>query len=123
MTIQRLILFVLVEVWSFVWLHKSVLSDMFQKVIESGMRKQAGDVNLAEKMIPKYKLGCKRILLTSEFVPLFNRGNCHLVTESIQRIHGDGIVTNSEDVKLDTIVYATGFDISASFCPFDTFGR
>ena len=87
------------------------------------MRKQAGNASLAQKMIPDYKLGCKRILLTSDFVPLFNRGNCHLVTDPIKRINMDGVKTSEEDVKLDTIVYATGFDVEASFCPFDTFGR
>ena len=87
------------------------------------MRKQAGNASLAQKMIPDYKLGCKRILLTSDFVPLFNRDDCHLVTEPIKRINMDGVKTSEEDVKLDTIVYATGFDVEASFCPFDTFGR
>ena len=36
MTLQRLCFFILVEAWSMVWLHKSFLSDIFQKVIESG---------------------------------------------------------------------------------------
>ena len=123
LTLQRLFFFILVEAWSLVWLHKSFVSDIFQSVIESGMKKQAGNAALAKKMIPDYKLGCKRILLTSEFVPLFNRENCHLVTEPIKRINKDGIKTSEEDVKLDIIVYATGFDVEASFCPFDTFGR
>ena len=124
MTVQRLLFFMLVEAWSLVWLHKSRVSDMFQTVIEAGVRTQAGDnQSLADKMIPEYKLGCKRILLTSDFVPLFNRSNCHLITDSIKRVTEDGIETTNENIKLDTIVYATGFDIEASFCSFDTFGK
>jgi len=123
MTLMRWAFFLLVEGWSMVWLHKSFVSDLFQKVIEAGMRKQAGNEALAQKLIPKYKLGCKRILLTSEFVPLFNKHNCHLITDQIEQITSDGVETSSEHIELDTIVYATGFDIEASFCPFDTFGR
>ena len=91
------------------------LSDMFQKVIESGMRQQAGgDEALAAKVTPSYKLGCKRILLTSDFVPLFTRDNCRLVTDPILRITETGVTTSTEHIQLDTIVYATGFDIEAS---------
>ena len=69
---------------------------------------------MCEKLIPKYELGCKRILLTSDFVPLFTRDNCRLVTEPIQRITETGVTTTTEHIRLDTIVYATGFDIEAS---------
>ena len=88
---------------------------MFQKVIESGMRQQAGgDEALAARVTPSYKLGCKRILLTSDFVPLFTRDNCRLVTDPILRITETGVTTSTEHIQLDTIVYATGFDIEAS---------
>ena len=48
---------------------------------------------------------------------------CYLITDQIEQITSDGVETSSEHIELDTIVYATGFDIEASFCPFDTFGR
>jgi len=125
MTIQRLFFFFLVEGWSLVWLRKGRLSEWFQIIIESGMRKQAGgNQSLMKKIIPDYKLGCKRILLTSEFIPMFNKPNCHLITDPISKISKNGIQTKKkESIKLDTIIYATGFDVEASFCSFDTYGK
>ena len=123
MTIQRIFFFVLVEAWSMVWLHKSLVSDLFQKVIESGMRRQTTSQSLADKMIPDYKLGCKRILLTSDFIPVFDKPNCHLITDPINSVTRSGVQTSQEDVKLDVIIYATGFDIEGSFCAFETIGQ
>ena len=70
-----------------------------------------------------YRVGCKRVLLTSDFIPVFKKKHCHLVTDQIQEVHTQGIKTTAENIKLDVIVFATGFSIENSFCPFDTFGR
>ena len=41
-----------------------------------------GDVKLAEKLTPKYEIGCKRLLGMNDFVPMFvNKPNAHLITE------------------------------------------
>ena len=62
------------------------------------MRKQAGgNQSLMKKIIPDYKLGCKRILLTSEFIPMFNKPNCHLITDPISKISKNGIQTKKKE--------------------------
>ena len=53
---------------------------------------------------------------------MFRKKHCHLVTDPIEEIGIDGIKTTTENIKLDVIIYATGFSIEKSFCPFDTFG-
>ena len=80
--------------------------------------------SLTSHLIPKYNLGCKRILLSDDFLPVFkNNKNCHLVTNAIEHVTANGIQTEKEELKLDMIVYATGFDIEGSICGFDTYGR
>ena len=55
---------------------------------------------------------------------MFNKNkNCHLVTDAIEHVTANGIKTDKEELKLDMIVYATGFDIEGSICGFDTYGR
>ena len=125
MTIQRVILFLLVEVWAAIWLTKGRLSQWFQLFIEGNMRAQLEDKSfLTSQLIPKYNLGCKRVLLSDDFLPVFkNNLNCHLVTDSIEHVTEYGVKTDKEEVDLDVIVYATGFDIEGSICGFDTIGR
>ena len=125
MTIQRVTLFLMVEGWAWVWLTKGRLSQWFQILIEGNMRAQLDNQSsLTSKLIPKYNLGCKRVLLSDDFLPVFKKNrNCHLVTDNIECVTANGVKTEKEEVKLDTIVYATGFDIEGSICGFETFGR
>ena len=50
-----------------------------------------GDLSLAEKLTPKYEVGCKRILLINDYLPMFaNNTNAHLVTENIEEFTETG---------------------------------
>ena len=65
---------------------------------------------MREKLTPDYTLGCKRILISNKWYPTFNRENVELVTDAIQEITPDGIVTrDGKERKLDCIVLGTGF--------------
>ena len=125
MTLQRVTLFLLVEIWAAVWLTKGRLSQWVQMVIEGNMRTQLDDKqSLTKQLIPKYNLGCKRVLLSDEFLPVFkNNKSCHLVTDPIDCVTTHGVKTDKEEIDLDIVVYATGFDIEGSICSFDTTGR
>ena len=76
-------------------------------------------------MTPKYEVGCKRILLTNEWCPMFvNYPNAHLETDGIEEITETGIRTkDGRLIEVDLIVLATGFDIEDSICGFKTVGR
>ena len=54
MTIQRICLFLAVEAWSYVWLHKTILSEWFEKFLKFQMKKQMENFppSLVEKFIP-----------------------------------------------------------------------
>jgi cation diffusion facilitator CzcD-associated flavoprotein CzcO len=89
----------------------------------------SGDKELAEKLTPKYEIGCKRILLMNDFIPMFvNKSNAHLITDSIEEITETGIMTKSSAgqsavYEVDLIVMATGFHIEDSICGFKTIGK
>jgi len=76
------------------------------------------DRHLRDKLTPMYTMGCKRVLLSDDFYPTFNRDNVELVTEPIVAVRPAGIVTaDGRERPLDVIIAATGFkpfDISAS---------
>ena len=80
--------------------------------IKTFIRSQVSDPDMQPQLMPDYEVGCKRILISDDFLPALNRENVHLVTDSIARMTADGIMTSAEDsIQFDAIIYATGFDI------------
>jgi len=66
-----------------------------------------------EKLIPNYKLGCKRVLKSDDYLPTFNRENVHLETSEIEHFTQDSIVTkDGTEHKIDAVIFGTGFEVT-----------
>jgi cation diffusion facilitator CzcD-associated flavoprotein CzcO len=81
-----------------------------QKLAEAFIRFQVKDKNLVQKLTPDYIMGCKRILVSNKYYPTFNRSNVELVTEAIQELTVNSIITkDGKEYKIDCLIYGTGF--------------
>ena len=81
-----------------------------QKLAEAFIRFQVKDKQLAQKLTPDYIMGCKRILVSNKYFPTFNRDNVELVTDAIQELTADSIITKDGKMrKIDCLIYGTGF--------------
>eukprot|EP01095_Lingulamoeba_sp_RSL-Kostka_P002686 TRINITY_DN13599_c0_g1_i1.p1 TRINITY_DN13599_c0_g1~~TRINITY_DN13599_c0_g1_i1.p1 ORF type:complete len:540 (-),score=134.03 TRINITY_DN13599_c0_g1_i1:178-1797(-) len=94
----------------------------FQKLLTKHILKSVKyDKELAKKLTPNYKPGCKRILQANNFYPTFLRDNVTLETDSIVQFTENGIITKSKDTdetkehELDCILFATGFKVMTGF--------
>jgi cation diffusion facilitator CzcD-associated flavoprotein CzcO len=68
------------------------------------------DPGLRARLTPDYPIGCKRVLLSDDYYPTLLRPDVELVTDAIERVVPEGIVTAGGVVHpLDVIVAATGF--------------
>lgn len=71
---------------------------------------QVGDPELRAALTPGYELGCKRVLISSDYYKALVRENVELVTSPIESVTADGVVTaDGEERRVDTIVLGTGF--------------
>ncbi|MFY9179434.1 MAG: NAD(P)/FAD-dependent oxidoreductase [Venatoribacter sp.] len=71
---------------------------------------QVQDPELRKKLTPDYTLGCKRILISNKWYPMFNKKNVELVTDAIQEIKENSIVdSHGVEREVDTIILGTGF--------------
>ncbi len=88
------------------------------------LKARVKDPVLRAKLTPDYTFGCKRVILNGSFYDDIQRPNAHLVTEKIDHIEADGVVT-ADGCKhgLDVLVLATGFDASAFMRPMEFRGR
>ena len=68
---------------------------------------------LCEKLIPKFEVGCKRFTPGEGYLESLIKDNVRVITDGIECVTPTGIRTLAgEDIALDTIVCATGFDVS-----------
>ncbi|HEY4164022.1 MAG TPA: NAD(P)/FAD-dependent oxidoreductase [Dongiaceae bacterium] len=89
-------------------------------ILESGV----GQATLREKLTPRYSIGCKRVLLTDDYYPALQQSNVELVTDSVRRIEGNTVVTESgQRHPVDMLVFATGFRATEFLAPMAITGR
>lgn len=82
------------------------------------------DPEVRRKLTPDHLWGCKRPLMSNEFLPMFNRPNVELVTDPIQRVTADGVVTADGTARqVDTLIVATGFAATKYLSAIDVVGR
>ncbi|MEV0334977.1 NAD(P)/FAD-dependent oxidoreductase [Nocardia sp. NPDC050717] len=73
------------------------------------------DRSLRRKLIPGYRLGCKRMLISNEYYPALARDNVEVITDGIAEVTEHSIVTaDGTEREVDAIVLATGFRITNS---------
>jgi cation diffusion facilitator CzcD-associated flavoprotein CzcO len=78
------------------------------------LRRQVRDPVLRAKLQPKYRIGCKRIILSNDYLRALDQPNVELVTAPIREVVADGIVTaDGVHRRCDTIILGTGFRIFA----------
>lgn len=74
------------------------------------IKREVQDPEVAAKLTPDYTLGCKRILISNAYFPTFNRDNVELVTEAIEEVRADSVVTrDGVEHPADCIILGTGF--------------
>ncbi len=90
---------------------------------EEQMRAVISDPALQQALIPDYPVGARRILISDDYYPALERENVRVVTDRIERVTETGIVTGSGDeVELDAIILATGFETTRFLAPIKIHG-
>ena len=76
------------------------------------------DPQVAEALMPWYKLGCKRPCFHDDYLPAFNRDNVTLVDTAgagVEQITEHAVVANGTEYPVDIIIYASGFELSSFY--------
>ena len=88
------------------------------------LRASVPDPALRAKLTPRYTIGCKRILLSNDYLPAVTQPNVELVTEGIAEVRADAIVDGAGAVHpVATIILATGFQPTTPPLAYHVHGR
>ena len=89
-------------------------NDTAADFVRAKIRSIVRDPAVAEQLTPRdYPIGTKRICVDTDYFDTFNRNNVTLVdvrNVPIEAIIPDGLRTRDASYRLDSIVFATGFD-------------
>lgn len=82
--------------------------------VRGKIRRTVNNATVAEALLPRgYPLGTKRLCVDTAYYETFNCQNVTLVdirSAPIKRITRTGLQTETQEYRLDTIIFATGFD-------------
>ena len=88
------------------------LAPALKRVGKAHLARQVGDPQLRARLTPDYLPGCKRILVSNDYLPALGRENVELVTEGIAEVRGRTIVgVDGSEREVDTIILGTGFHV------------
>ena len=91
----------------------ALLARALRAVALRKLKREVRDPAVRRALTPDYAVGCKRLTVSDDFLPSFNRSNVELVTDPITEIVADGVRTRSgAHHPLDHIVFATGFIVA-----------
>jgi cation diffusion facilitator CzcD-associated flavoprotein CzcO len=95
-----------------------------QRIARRHLARQVPDPDLRARLTPSFTMGCKRILLSNDYLPALARDNVDVVTEKIREIRPQGIVTvDGREHPVDTIIFGTGFHVTDSPIAHRVYGR
>lgn len=89
------------------------LNRIAQALGRVNIRRAVRDRELAARLMPRYELGCKRVLLSNRYYPALARPNVEVVSDSVVGVTQTGVVSGSGvERPADVIIFATGFKIT-----------
>ncbi|MFG2264917.1 flavin-containing monooxygenase [Streptomyces sp. NPDC048720] len=86
---------------------------LVEQLAKRNMARAVKDPALRAKLTPDYRIGCKRILLSSEYYPALARPNVDVVASGLSEIRGSTVVAaDGSEAEVDAIIFGTGFHVT-----------
>ena len=78
----------------------------------SHLARQVPDDSLREVLTPGYAIGCKRVLVSSDYFPAVSQPNVTVLPHGVQAIRPNSVVAaDGSEHEVDVLVFGTGFHV------------
>ncbi|MEU2423949.1 NAD(P)/FAD-dependent oxidoreductase [Streptomyces sp. NPDC007851] len=86
---------------------------LVEKLALRNMHRAVKDPALRARLTPDYRIGCKRILLSSTYYPALTRRNVDVVASGLAEVRGSTVVAaDGSTAEVDAIIFGTGFHVT-----------
>ncbi len=110
--LQRASLFVRRELFVAAFLHPR-LGPLAERLALRHLEAQVPDAALRARLTPSYRLGCKRVLVSDDYLPALTQPNVEIVSDPIVEVTPRGLVTaGGRERVVDAIICGTGFQVT-----------
>lgn len=94
--------------------HQSLMR-VVEAIARAHIRRQVPDKELRRKLIPDYRIGCKRILLANNYYPALAQPNVELITAGVKEVREHSVVAaDGSEREVDAIIWGTGFYVTTN---------
>jgi cation diffusion facilitator CzcD-associated flavoprotein CzcO len=84
-----------------------------EMIARAHLRRGVPDPALRAKLTPDYTIGCKRILISSDYLPTLTKPNVQVVTSALTRVGADWAqAADGTRAGVDVIIFGTGFHVT-----------
>jgi cation diffusion facilitator CzcD-associated flavoprotein CzcO len=88
------------------------------------LKRSVPDYELRKKLTPKYDMGCKRILLSDDYLPAMTQPNVDVVTHGVVEVRPHSVVDAAgAEHPVDVLIFGTGFHVANPPMAKHIFGR
>ncbi|MDT5157764.1 MAG: hypothetical protein QOH51_2121 [Acidobacteriota bacterium] len=89
------------------------LARYFERLALRHLERSVPDPALRARLTPSYRIGCKRILVSNDYLPALTRPNVELVSEGVAEVRAHSIVGgDGVERAVDAIIFGTGFRVT-----------
>ncbi|MYZ07950.1 NAD(P)-binding domain-containing protein [Streptomyces sp. SID2999] len=86
---------------------------LVEQLAKRNMARAIKDPALRAKLTPDYRIGCKRILLSSAYYPALAQPNVDVVASGVTEVRSSTVVAaDGTETEVDAIVFGTGFHVT-----------
>jgi cation diffusion facilitator CzcD-associated flavoprotein CzcO len=81
-----------------------------EAIARRGLAKWIRDPVRRQQLTPEYTMGCKRVLLSDDYLPALAQPNVNIVTSQLREVRAKGVVdADGTEHRADVIIFGTGF--------------
>ncbi|MFK4147920.1 flavin-containing monooxygenase [Streptomyces sp. NPDC004065] len=86
---------------------------LVERLARRNMARAIKDPQLRARLTPDYRIGCKRILLSSTYYPALAQDNVDVVASGLSEVRGStAVAADGTEAEVDAIVFGTGFHVT-----------
>lgn len=86
---------------------------LVERYARSYLERTVHDPVLRAKLTPDFRIGCKRILITRDYLPALTRSNVEVVAHGLSEVRPHSVIAaDGSEHEVDTIIFGTGFQVA-----------